>query len=78
MKTVNHIFGVLLIGVAIYLLGVLPEVPVLLLWGALFVILSVYLGATQPLPTPVPTTAGGWQRFIKGVAWCCWCGAWRR
>ena len=63
MKTVNHIFGVLLIGVAIYLLGVLPEVPVLLLWGSLFVILSVYLGATQP----APATAGGWQRFIKGV-----------
>lgn len=63
MKTVNHVFGVLLIGVGIYLLGSLPEVPVLLLWGAFFVILSVYLIATQP----TPARAGGWRRFVKGV-----------
>ncbi|MDD9857965.1 MAG: protein-disulfide reductase DsbD [Gammaproteobacteria bacterium] len=63
MQTVNHIFGVLLIAVAIYLMGVLPEVPVLLLWGVFFIIVSVYLGATQP----TPAQAGGWRRLVKGA-----------
>ncbi len=44
MNTVKHVFGVMLFGVAIYLLGLLPAVPVLLLWGALFVVVGVYLG----------------------------------
>ena len=61
METVNHIFGVMLIGVAIYLLGNLPEVPVLLLWGAFLVIISVYLGATRRAGD------GGWQKLRKGV-----------
>ena len=63
METVNHLFGVLLIAVAIYLLGALPEVPVLLLWGAFFIILGVYLGATQPAPKQV----SGWRQFMKGL-----------
>ena len=63
MEGINRLFGVLLIAVAIYLLGALPAVPVLLLWGAFLVILSVYLGALQPLPAE----AGGWQRLVKGV-----------
>ena len=61
MQTVNHIFGVMLIGVAIYLLGTLPEVPVLLLWGAFFIILGGYLGAI----TLSPASSGG-GRFVKG------------
>ena len=63
METVNHILGVMLIAVAIYLLGTLPEVPVLLLWGAFFIIVSVQMGAIQASPAG----AGGWQRFVKGI-----------
>ena len=63
MNTVKHIFGVLLIAVAIYLLSPLEDVPVLLLWGALFIVCAVYLGATQALPRD----AGGWQYLWKGV-----------
>lgn len=63
MNTVKHVFGVLLIAVAIYLLTALPEVPVLLLWGALFIICGVYLGATQTLPRD----AGGWRHLWKGL-----------
>jgi len=63
MQTVNHLFGVMLIAVAIYLMGALPEVPVLLLWGVFFIILSVYLGATQP----TPAQAGGWRHLVKGA-----------
>lgn len=63
MQTLNHLFGVMLIAVAIYLLGALPEVPVLLLWGVFLIIVSVYLGATQP----TPAQAGGWRRLVKGA-----------
>ena len=63
MDRVKHFFGVLLLGVAIYLLGILPGVPVLLLWAALLIITSVYFGATQPLPD----SANGWRYFWKGI-----------
>jgi thiol:disulfide interchange protein DsbD len=63
MNTVKHVFGVLLIAVAIYLLGYLPQVPVLLLWGVLFIVCAVYLGATQRLPE----NAGGWRYLWKGL-----------
>lgn len=63
MNTVKHVFGVLLLAVAIYLLGALPQVPVLYLWGALFVVVGVYLGATQSLPAGV----SGWRYLWKGV-----------
>lgn len=63
MQTVKHIFGVLLLGVAIYLLGTLPEVPVLFLWAALFIVCAVYLGATQALPG----AASGWRYLQKGL-----------
>ncbi|MBX2868220.1 MAG: protein-disulfide reductase DsbD [Acidiferrobacterales bacterium] len=63
METIKHLFGIMLIGVAIYMLGVLPDVPVLLLWGVFFIVLSVYLGATQSLPEG----GSGWLTFQKGV-----------
>lgn len=63
MNTIKHVFGVLLIAVAIYLLTPLPQVPVLLLWGALFIMCAVYLGATQALPKE----ANGWRYLWKGI-----------
>ncbi len=63
MDKVKYVFGVMLVGVAIYLLSVLPAVPVLYLWAALFIIVAIYLGATQSLGE----TAGGWQKLFKGV-----------
>lgn len=63
MERINHAFGVMLLAVAIYLLGAVPAVPVLLLWAALMIIIGVYLGATQALPEG----AGGWRYFGKGV-----------
>jgi thiol:disulfide interchange protein DsbD len=63
MDSVKHLFGALLIAVAIYLLGYLPQVPVLFLWAAYFIIGGVYLGATQSLPDG----ASGWRYLIKGV-----------
>jgi thiol:disulfide interchange protein DsbD len=63
MVKVKQGFGVMLIAVAIYLLGVLPQVPVLLLWGAYFIILSIYLGATQR----TTDNTSNWQRLEKGI-----------
>jgi thiol:disulfide interchange protein DsbD len=63
MDRVKYVFGVMLIAVAIYLLGYLPQVPVMLLWAALFIITAVYLGATQSLPKD----ANGWQFLWKGL-----------
>lgn len=63
MERVKHLFGVLLLGVAVYMLGTLPQVPVLLLWGALFIVTAMYFGATQP----VPEGASGWRYFYKGI-----------
>ncbi|MDD9821376.1 MAG: protein-disulfide reductase DsbD [Gammaproteobacteria bacterium] len=63
METLNQALGVMLLAVAIYLLGALPQTPILLLWGAFLVVLSVYLGATSTLPA----NAGGWQRLVKGA-----------
>ncbi|GIT47225.1 MAG: hypothetical protein Ct9H300mP13_0210 [Gammaproteobacteria bacterium] len=63
MTRVNHIFGVGLLAVAIYLLQAIPAIPVLLLWAMLFIITGVYMGATQGLPKQ----AGGLRYLTKGV-----------
>lgn len=63
MDRVKQVFGVLLLAVAIYLLGMLPQVPVLLLWAALLIMAGVYLGATQSLPQG----ATGWRYLWKGL-----------
>lgn len=62
MDRVKYVFGVMLIGVAIYLLGTLPQVPVLILWSVLLIVTAVFLGATQSLPNE----ASGWQYLWKG------------
>ncbi len=63
MDSVKYAFGVMLLGVAIYLLGALPQVPVLLLWAALFIVVAIYCGATQSLAEG----AGGWFKLVKGL-----------
>jgi len=62
MDRVKYVFGVMLIGVAIYLLGTLPQIPVLILWSVLLIVTAVFLGATQSLPKE----ASGWQYLWKG------------
>ncbi len=63
MDTVKHVFGVLLLGVAVYLLGILPQVPVLYLWAVLLIVTGVFMGATQSLTE----SANGWRVLWKGV-----------
>jgi len=63
MERVKQAFGVMLLGVAVYLLGAIPAVPVLLLWAALFIITGVYLGAGRTLASD----PSGWTVFFKGL-----------
>ncbi len=51
MNAVKNFFGVVLIGVAIYLLNAVPQAPVLFLWACALITLSIFLGATQGLTT---------------------------
>jgi thiol:disulfide interchange protein DsbD len=64
MKAVKAFFGVLLLGVAIWILS--PAIPVaaqMLAWAALLIIGAMFLHALDPLPQD----ASGTLRFWKGV-----------
>ncbi|WP_296895586.1 protein-disulfide reductase DsbD [Thiobacillus sp.] len=64
MHTVKSFFGVLLLGVAIWLISpVIPDVLNMFLWSALLISSAIYLGAIDPLPVK----AGGFAKFWKGV-----------
>lgn len=43
----RQFLGILHIAAVVHILGRFPEMPVLLLWGMLFMVAAVYLGATQ-------------------------------
>lgn len=64
MVAIKRFFGVLLIGVAIWLVSpALPDWAVMLAWATLFIVTASYLSVFDPLPAD----AGGWQRLWKGV-----------
>lgn len=64
MDGVKKAFGVILLGVAIWLLmPVLPPLAAMLAWAALLLFSGIFLHALDPLPPH----AKGWQRFWKGV-----------
>jgi len=64
MDRVKAVFGVLMLGVAIWLLErILPPAATLTLWSALLLMSSVYLGALDGLPVE----ATGWSRLWKGL-----------
>ncbi len=64
MNTVKAAFGVMMIGVAIWMLDrILPGTTILLLWALLVFLSGVFLGAFDALPE----TAGPGKRFAKGV-----------
>jgi thiol:disulfide interchange protein DsbD len=64
MQSIQRVFGVLLLGVAIYLVSpVIPLVAQQLLWAALLVVPAIYLHALDPLPADAP----GYRRLFKGV-----------
>ena len=64
MESVKKFFGVLMLGMAIWIVSpVVPPVASMLAWAALLIFSAMYLHALDPLPAH----AHGWQRFWKGV-----------
>jgi thiol:disulfide interchange protein DsbD len=62
MNIVEHSFGVLFLGMAIWMLDrIIPAPLALMLWSSLLVICSVYLGALSPTPPH------GWGKLFKGI-----------
>lgn len=65
MNAVRRLFGVLMMGVAVWIVSpVLPVAVQLMLWAALCIVPAIYLRAIDPLPA----TAGTVQRVFKGFA----------
>lgn len=66
MDTVKAVFGVLMLGVAIWLLErVLPTSISMALWALLLIISGIYMGVLQHLPE----TISGWRKLWKGFGY---------
>ena len=64
MEAVKSFFGVLLLGMAIWLVSpVISPAMHMLLWAGLLIVSAMYLRAIDPLPHPV----SGFVKFWKGV-----------
>ncbi|HEX9180588.1 MAG TPA: protein-disulfide reductase DsbD, partial [Burkholderiales bacterium] len=64
MNSVKQFFGVVLLGMAIWLVSpVIPGVVHMLAWAVLLIISAIYLHAIDPLPPG----ANGFRKFWKGV-----------
>lgn len=64
MESVKCFFGVLLLGVAIWLISpVIPAVAHMLLWAVLLIVSAIYLHAVDPLQP----AASGLRKFLKGL-----------
>lgn len=64
MDTIKAVFGVLMIAVAIWMVErILPAQVTLLMWAALLIIASIYMGAVEPHGID----ANGWRKLWKGV-----------
>lgn len=64
MNTIKSIFGILMLGLAIWLLErIIPGWVSLLLWGGLLIVTAVYLGALNTLDIE----SNGWEKLWKGL-----------
>jgi thiol:disulfide interchange protein DsbD len=64
MDNIKAIFGVLMLGVAVWMLDrILPPQITMLLWMALLLISSIYIGALESLHK----NASGWAKLSKGI-----------
>ncbi len=64
METIKRFFGVLLLGVAIYLVSsLLPAVVHMLAWAVLLIAFAIYLHALDPLPHGAP----GFRKLFKAL-----------
>jgi thiol:disulfide interchange protein DsbD len=64
MNSVKRLFGVMLLGLAVWIVSpVIPSVAHMLLWAVLLVVSAIYLHAIDPLPP----NASGFRKLWKGV-----------
>ena len=64
MENIKRVFGVIMLGVAIWFLErVLPESIVLILWAVLFITTAIFMGALDRMEA----TSSHWQRLWKGL-----------
>ena len=74
MKSVKHFFGVLLLGVAIWIVSpVIAAAAQMLAWAALLIVSAMFLRAIDPLPHDAPDFARLWKgvgflALLAGVA----------
>jgi thioredoxin:protein disulfide reductase len=63
METIKNLFGLLLLGVAVWMLErIVPPAAALALWAGLFFLAAVFLGALEPLSA----ASGPGRRLAKG------------
>ncbi len=64
MNAVKAVFGVLLLGVGVWMLErIVPPQIIMVLWAVLLIISAVYMGALEKLAPE----ANGWRKLWKGV-----------
>ncbi len=64
MDNVKAVFGVMLIGIAIWMLErIIPSEVAMLSWAMLFIISAVYMGAFEST-----LSQSGWLKLVKGLA----------
>jgi thiol:disulfide interchange protein DsbD len=64
MERVKAVFGVLLLGVALWLLErILPPTLAMVLWATLLIVTASYMGALQPVAHGAPA----WRTLVKGL-----------
>jgi thiol:disulfide interchange protein DsbD len=64
MQTINRVFGVLMLGLATWIISpVIPSAVHMLLWSALLIVSAIYLHAIDPLPQ----NASGFRKLWKGI-----------
>jgi thiol:disulfide interchange protein DsbD len=64
MESVKRFFGVLLLGVAIWLISPVISAAIhMLMWAALLIISAIYLHAVDSLPA----RSSGFRKFLKGI-----------
>lgn len=64
LNATNVVFGVLMLGVAVWMLSrILPAEITMLLWALLLILPAIYLNAIDPLPEH----SSGWRKLWKGI-----------
>jgi thiol:disulfide interchange protein DsbD len=64
LNSTKAVFGVIMLGVAVWMLSrILPPAVTMLLWALLLILPAIYLNAIDPLPEH----SSGWRKLWKGV-----------